>query len=229
MLAGFLLLLLDRRWIDRRTPPEPEPEPDVGPEETLSDLQRRSSPRVPERRSPFPLWRPWRFAAGIALGCAFSVKWSGAMAIFAALILSFAWETTRRRRHDVSLGRAFARAVASGEPGPVHRVPAAAGGRLLHRVPAVVQPLRLEPEGLVGEPDRDARVPQEPADDRARHRDEHVHADAPVLLARVDVALHVAAGQLLLARRRSRTSRRSWPSGTRRSSGPASGRSRSSP
>ncbi len=26
VLAGFLLLLLDRRWIDRRTPPEPEPE-----------------------------------------------------------------------------------------------------------------------------------------------------------------------------------------------------------
>ena len=117
----------------------------------------------------------------------------------------------------------------SGEPRPVHRVRAAAGGRLLHRVPAVVQPLRVEPEGLVGEPDRDARVPQEPADDRARHRDEHVHADAPVLLARMDVAVHVAAGELLLARRRARTSRRSWPSGTPRSSGRASGRSRSSP
>ena len=59
----------------------------------------------------FPLWRPWRFAAGIALGCAFSVKWSGGMAVVAALILSLAWETTRRRRRDASLGRAFARAI----------------------------------------------------------------------------------------------------------------------
>ena len=77
---------------------------------TLSDLQRVVAARAGAAVA-FPLWRPWRFAAGIALGCAFSVKWSGAMAIFAALILSFAWETTRRRRQDVSLGRAFARAV----------------------------------------------------------------------------------------------------------------------
>ncbi len=60
---------------------------------------------------PFPLWRPWRFAAGIALGAAFSVKWSGAMAIIGALILSAAWETTRRHRGDVSVGRAFARTL----------------------------------------------------------------------------------------------------------------------
>ena len=111
VLAGFLLLLMDRRWIDRRTTPEPEPErePDDGPE-SLSDPQRVVAARA-GAAVPFPLWRPWRFAAGIALACAFSVKWSGAMAIFAALILSFAWETTRRRRQDVSLGRAFARAV----------------------------------------------------------------------------------------------------------------------
>jgi len=76
----------------------------------LSDPQRVVAARA-GAAVPFPLWRPWRFAAGIALACAFSVKWSGAMAIFAALILSFAWETTRRRRQDVSLGRAFARAV----------------------------------------------------------------------------------------------------------------------
>ena len=39
------------------------------------------------------------------------MKWSGVMAIVGALILSVAWETTRRHRGDVSLGRAFARTV----------------------------------------------------------------------------------------------------------------------
>jgi dolichyl-phosphate-mannose-protein mannosyltransferase len=108
VLAGFLLLLLDRRWIDRRTPPEPEPDPSPG----IDDPPDRQSRAGRAGASvAFPLWRPWRLAAGITLGCAFSVKWSGAMAVVAALVLSFAWETTRRHRHDVSLGRALARAV----------------------------------------------------------------------------------------------------------------------
>jgi hypothetical protein len=45
------------------------------------------------------------------MGAAFSVKWSGASAIVGALILSFAWETTRRHRGQVSRRRAFVRAV----------------------------------------------------------------------------------------------------------------------
>jgi dolichyl-phosphate-mannose-protein mannosyltransferase len=99
VVLGFLLLLLDRRWIDRRTPAE-----DEEPKEPESPHRLGSS-------LPIPVWRPWRFAAGVALGAAFSVKWSGATAIFGALILSFAWETARRHRADVSLSRAFARAV----------------------------------------------------------------------------------------------------------------------
>ena len=114
VVTGFLLLLLDRRWIDRRMPRELEPpqlEPvSVGapgdtPELALMGIARTRS------TVPFPLWRPWRFAAGIALGAAFSVKWSGGMAIVGALILSVAWETTRRHRGDASLGRALARAI----------------------------------------------------------------------------------------------------------------------
>jgi dolichyl-phosphate-mannose--protein O-mannosyl transferase len=113
VVLGFLLLLLDRRWIDRRTPPEPEPEPErvsVGAPSNAPEMELMG---VVRSRStiPFPLWRPWRFAAGIALGAAFSVKWSGAMAIVGALILSVAWETTRRHRGDASLGRALARAI----------------------------------------------------------------------------------------------------------------------
>lgn len=115
VVAGFLFLLLDKRWIDRRSPQNAEPstEPEPGTEAGAV----RDDPEGPVRVVPararstlaFPLWRPWRFAAGIALGAAFSVKWSGAMAIAGAVILSVAWETTRRHRGEVSLARALAR------------------------------------------------------------------------------------------------------------------------
>ena len=111
VVLGFLLLLLDRRWIDRRTPREheaPDPHDVVHDPEDPDDVAK---PHRARSSLPIPVWRPWRFAAGIAMGAAFSVKWSGAMAIFGALILSFAWETTRRHRGDASVSRAFARAV----------------------------------------------------------------------------------------------------------------------
>jgi dolichyl-phosphate-mannose-protein mannosyltransferase len=90
--VGFLFLVLDRRWIDRRTPRDP-------PEGSVP-------------RAPSPLWRPWRYAAGVALGAAFAVKWSGALAILAALVISLVWETTRRGRWAASRGRAFSAALA---------------------------------------------------------------------------------------------------------------------
>ena len=91
VLVGFLCLVLDRRWIDRRTPPEPPDGSDAG--------------------APSPIWRPWRYAAGIAMGAAAAVKWSGALAIVAAVVISLIWETTRRRRGTVERGRAFARTL----------------------------------------------------------------------------------------------------------------------
>jgi dolichyl-phosphate-mannose--protein O-mannosyl transferase len=78
--AGFLCLVLDRRWIDGRTPRELPPE---GPRRVLS-----------------PIWRPWRFAAGVAFGAAIAVKWSGVFAIVAAVAIAFAWEVARRARGD---------------------------------------------------------------------------------------------------------------------------------
>ena len=111
IVAGFLFLLLDRRWIDRRTPAdEPEKEPVPSEEGGWDDVPTVAPSRV-RTAIPIPVWRPWRFAAGFALGAAFAVKWSGAMGILAALILSFAWETTRRHRGDISRRRAFLRAV----------------------------------------------------------------------------------------------------------------------
>jgi dolichyl-phosphate-mannose--protein O-mannosyl transferase len=89
VVAGFLFLLLDRRWIDRRT--------------------SRSPPRS---QVPSPLWRPWRYAAGVAFGAAAAAKWSGALGIFTAVVLSLLWETTRRTGDGSTRGRAFLRTLA---------------------------------------------------------------------------------------------------------------------
>ena len=87
IVLGFVFLLLDRRWIDRRTP---EPPPTTAP--SRRRRPRRSEPsevatpelgtsgapippppdeigrRARPARVPAPIWRPWRFAAGVALG-----------------------------------------------------------------------------------------------------------------------------------------------------------------
>ena len=94
VVAGFLCLVLDRRWIDQRTlrgPPGGEPDTD---------------PSVPS-----PLWRPWRYAAGLAFGAAVAVKWSGGFGMLAAIVISLMWETSRRLRGDRTRGRAFGRAL----------------------------------------------------------------------------------------------------------------------
>jgi len=109
IVAGFLLLLLDRRWIDRRTP-YPEDMEVVGSTElgvsrpTGSDPTADPAPAElpaaasPPVRVPEPLWRPWRFGAGVAFGCAVATKWSGLTAIVTAIVLSLLWERTRRKR-----------------------------------------------------------------------------------------------------------------------------------
>jgi dolichyl-phosphate-mannose-protein mannosyltransferase len=128
VLLGFLLLVMDRRWIERRTPPAIDPDaregaPTVGglapiaggslplpPLEEDSAATVQIEPSRVERRGrrartgvvPSPILRPWRLAAGVALGLAFSTKWSGLMAIAAAVLLSLAWERTRRRSRGVA-------------------------------------------------------------------------------------------------------------------------------
>jgi dolichyl-phosphate-mannose-protein mannosyltransferase len=108
IVLGLVLFLLDRRWIDRRqAAPDDETatEPDPIPDDPLVDGAH-------PQRVVSPIWRPWRFAAGAALGAAVAVKWSGAFALFAVLVLAFMWETSRRRRHGVRWPAAFGRAVA---------------------------------------------------------------------------------------------------------------------
>jgi dolichyl-phosphate-mannose-protein mannosyltransferase len=87
IVLGFLLLVLDKRWIERRTPESPEPPAVDGDGE---------APR--RRRLPAPLWRPWRFAAGAAFGAGVATKWSGLMGILAAIAIAFGWEVVRRKR-----------------------------------------------------------------------------------------------------------------------------------
>ena len=85
VVAGLLFLVLDRRWIDRRTPPPVEPPGVEG------DLE------LPPDRPPSPILRPWRAASGVALGAAVATKWSGGTALVAAIVLSLGWERSRRR------------------------------------------------------------------------------------------------------------------------------------
>ena len=105
VVLGFLFVLLDRRWLERR--------------QAADDEQTPAPPDDPEAEPPpprpvvSPVWRPWRFAAGAALGAAAAVKWSGAFALFAVLVITFVWETSRRHRGAVGWRGALGRAVAS--------------------------------------------------------------------------------------------------------------------
>ncbi len=107
--VGFLCLVLDRRWIDGRTvaaraaSAARSPAGDDAPGVVVASRAWRV---------PSPIWRPWRFAMGMAFGAAISVKWSGAMALFGAFVLTFAWETARRRSSSPTLARAFMRVFA---------------------------------------------------------------------------------------------------------------------
>lgn len=117
VVLGFLCLVLDRRWIDRRTAAKEAVEtPPPSDEGSTEPAEQPGSPEQPEPRRraprvPSPLWRPWRFAAGVAFGAGIAVKWSGISALAVAVLLTLIWETTRRNRGDVSRTRAFARTI----------------------------------------------------------------------------------------------------------------------
>ena len=104
VVLGFVFVLLDRRWLERLQAAATDAQPP-----TPDDLGAEPVPPPPVVS---PVWRPWRFAAGAALGAAAAVKWSGAFALFAVLLLSYVWETSRRHRGAIGWPGAFGRAVA---------------------------------------------------------------------------------------------------------------------
>ena len=110
VVLGFLFLLLDRRWIERRTE-----DAEVDPAVDLAAIDAGGAISVveplPPPPVPSPILRPWRLAAGVAFGAAAAVKWSGAMALIAAFVLVYLWETTRRRLAGRSLGSALGRTI----------------------------------------------------------------------------------------------------------------------
>jgi dolichyl-phosphate-mannose-protein mannosyltransferase len=127
ILLSFLFLLLDRRWIDRRTPP-PDAAADApaadapgedGPgatatrSEDVADLDAGGVEQLgsPPARVPSPFFRPWRIAAGVALGAAVASKWSGLTAVAGVVAVSLLWEVTRRRRAGMPTGRSIWKAV----------------------------------------------------------------------------------------------------------------------
>lgn len=117
----FVFILLDRRWIQRRTDAAiaaaevERPLPISGGSETsiataggngagaattLQGAGPEARPKV-KRRLPAPLWRPYRFAAGVAGGAAMATKWSGITAVITAALLGFGWEVMRRKHFGV--------------------------------------------------------------------------------------------------------------------------------
>jgi dolichyl-phosphate-mannose-protein mannosyltransferase len=123
VVLGFLFVVLDRRFISRLTQARERAEAQerslsVGPgamarsEPTTHPLPLTADEAEPQVRPgfghrrgvPSPLWRPWRFAAGLAFGAAVATKWNGIPALLGALFVMGAWEVTRRQRPgDMSL------------------------------------------------------------------------------------------------------------------------------
>jgi dolichyl-phosphate-mannose--protein O-mannosyl transferase len=94
VVVAFLFVVLDRRWIERRT---------------VAAESAAPAPAFPRVLSPF--LRPWRIAAGVALGAAVATKWSGVTAIVGVIALSLLWEVERRRRAGMPFGRAVWKSV----------------------------------------------------------------------------------------------------------------------
>jgi len=79
VLAAFGALLIDRDRTRKR----------------LAD--RLTAPLQDGEHAPWLGWRPWRWVAGLCIGCSMSVKWSGGYYLIAWLVLAAAWDIQAHR------------------------------------------------------------------------------------------------------------------------------------
>jgi dolichyl-phosphate-mannose--protein O-mannosyl transferase len=90
VVAGFLFLVLDRRWVERRTAPTEA--------HGVDDIPGADAHEPGAASVVSPIFRPWRLATGLAFGAALATKWSGGPALVGAMALALAWEVGRRKR-----------------------------------------------------------------------------------------------------------------------------------
>ena len=95
VLAAFGLLLIDRDRVRRRID---EQRADAEPSEQTDHLNLPPAPARPAAFGPRLGLRPWRIAAGVALGLACGVKWSGLWFLAFFGILTVVWDLDLRRR-----------------------------------------------------------------------------------------------------------------------------------
>jgi dolichyl-phosphate-mannose--protein O-mannosyl transferase len=114
VVLGFLLLVADRRLRERITPVV-SGGGDGGTESDVA-LQEDSEPaELPPPPRERVVWRPLRLLAGAAFGAAIAVKWSGILALLAAVVLGLAWERAWRKRQGAP--RPTLSALGRGLPG----------------------------------------------------------------------------------------------------------------
>ncbi|WP_231938849.1 dolichyl-phosphate-mannose--protein mannosyltransferase [Brevibacterium sandarakinum] len=105
VLLAFAFIVLDREFVTKRLEKWAKAPPSSPPAEaaaTSSARDRRSSRRGdPINFGPRLGVRPWLIAAGISLGLAMGVKWSGLYALAAFGILVVAWDVHSRHRAGV--------------------------------------------------------------------------------------------------------------------------------
>ncbi|WP_093257904.1 dolichyl-phosphate-mannose--protein mannosyltransferase [Thermostaphylospora chromogena] len=113
VLAGFACLVADRDWARARLAAWVEQRGGV----TGAGL---------EGVGPSLGWRPWRIAAGVCLGAACAVKWSGIFFLIAFGVMSLVWDAGARRAAGLRTPyRGAVRLDAQGAFGALALVPAA--------------------------------------------------------------------------------------------------------
>jgi dolichyl-phosphate-mannose-protein mannosyltransferase len=91
ILLAFGFLVLDREWARRR----------LAERMAGGITEQMKGWLMPAAFGPSLGLRPWRIAAGLSLGCAMGVKWSGLYALAVFGLLTVLWDVNARRRAGI--------------------------------------------------------------------------------------------------------------------------------